>query len=179
MAKSASSPDRADGGEVKLVLDANVALDLMTANPISITEKMTVKEAAAFFTDSEISAAPVINDAGRPIGVLSRTDIVRYERERLDHLPLTSMYWGEERGGKKGGEELDKEGFEIEVTDTTLVSEIMTPTVIAVGPKTPAVQIIAQLLAFKIHRLFVIDDRGVLIGVISALDIMRHLKLKQ
>ncbi len=177
MAKAASNKADVSTTEPRIILDAKIALDLMTTNPVSISEKMTVKEAAAFFTDTEFSAAPVINDAGRPIGVLSRADIVRYERERLEHLPMTSLYWESDQKEKKD-DEIDKEGFQIEVTDSTLVKEIMTPTVIAVGPTTPVIQVVSQLLAFKIHRLFVIDDRGVLTGVISALDILRNLKLK-
>jgi predicted transcriptional regulator len=31
------------------------------------------------------------------------------------------------------------------------------------------------MLARKIHRLFVVDDNGVLVGVISPLDILRRL----
>jgi hypothetical protein len=28
----------------------------------------------------------------------------------------------------------------------------------------------------KVHRLFVVDDAGTLVGVISALDVLRHLR---
>jgi predicted transcriptional regulator len=31
------------------------------------------------------------------------------------------------------------------------------------------------MLKLKVHRLFVVDENGVLVGVISALDILRHL----
>ena len=51
---------------------------LMTANPVSISEHATLREAGSVLTTRGISAAPVIDDAGRAVGVLSRTDIVRY-----------------------------------------------------------------------------------------------------
>ena len=57
---------------------ANTARGLMTDNPVSINEHATLQDAAAFLTTRNISAAPVINDAGRPVGVLSRTDIIRF-----------------------------------------------------------------------------------------------------
>jgi CBS domain-containing protein len=53
----------------------------MTANPVSISEHATIMDAAAVLSKREISALPVINDAGRPVGVVSRTDIVQRESQ--------------------------------------------------------------------------------------------------
>ena len=58
------------------------ARDLMSPNPRSIQGGATVPEVLAFLTDTGFSAAPVIDDAGRTIGVVSRTDVVVYERGR-------------------------------------------------------------------------------------------------
>ena len=49
------------------------ARDLITRPPVSISESSTVREAAAFLIDAGLHAAPVINEAGRPVGVLSRS----------------------------------------------------------------------------------------------------------
>src|SRR5262249_21708562 len=59
----------------QLTLTAETAADLMTPNPVSIRDVATVREAVALLTDKGFSAAPVIDQAGRPIGVLSRADI--------------------------------------------------------------------------------------------------------
>src|SRR5439155_2774357 len=64
-----------------LVLRAETAAELMTANPLSIRDTATVAEAVALLTDKGFSGAPVIDEAGRPIGVLSRADIVTHDRE--------------------------------------------------------------------------------------------------
>jgi CBS domain-containing protein len=32
------------------------------------------------------------------------------------------------------------------------------------------------MVGLKVHRLFVVDQSGLLIGVISALDVLRHLR---
>src|SRR4051812_22017650 len=58
------------------------ARDLMTPDPVSIHGGATVPEVLAFLTDTGFSAAPVLDDAGRPVGVVSRTDVVVYERAR-------------------------------------------------------------------------------------------------
>ena len=41
-----------------LILSAATAADLMTPNPVSISQDVTVKEAAAFLTDRGLSASP-------------------------------------------------------------------------------------------------------------------------
>ena len=71
-----------------LRLHAVLAEDVMTPNPVSIREELTVHEAVVFLTERRISAAPVINEAGRPVGVVSEADILRHDREHADHL-----YW--------------------------------------------------------------------------------------
>jgi len=46
----------------------------------------------------------------------------------------------------------------------------------SVRTDTPADKVIEQMLALNVHRLFVVDAANVLVGVISALDIVRHLR---
>lgn len=59
-----------------MVLNAGAATDLMTPNPMSIRRRATVSEAVVFLASRRISAAPVIGDAGWPVGVVSSTDLL-------------------------------------------------------------------------------------------------------
>jgi CBS domain-containing protein len=68
-----------------MVLAAETAADLMTVNPKSIGHRATVEEATAFLAGRGISAAPVIDDAGRPLGVVSRTDVLIRKRHGATH----------------------------------------------------------------------------------------------
>lgn len=154
-------------------LHAATAAELMTLNPHSIHEKATVKEAIAFLTDRGFSAAPVIDDAGRPIGVLSRTDILVHDREEARRAFPEFYHAAELHTGQ--GERLGK-GFQVEAVDRTRVRDIMTPVVFSVTPETPAEKVVEHLLALKVHRLFVVDEFGVLLGVISVIDILRQLQ---
>lgn len=127
---------------------ATRAEEVMTPNPLSIGELATLREAALFLTSKDISAAPVINEAGRPVGVISLADIVRcvHRSEVSDtRLPLT-------------------------------VREVMTPVVYFVRPDTLVANVVEDLLDCAVHRLFVVDDDEVLIGVISTLDLLKHLR---
>lgn len=122
---------------------ARTAADLMTANPVSIHQMSTVREAAALLTTRGISAAPVIDDAGRPVGVVSRSDLLlRYQASAKDGAAVHS---------------------------------VMTPAVFSIGPDAPAAEAVEMMVGLRVRRIFVVDDSDVLIGVVSALDVLRSL----
>lgn len=159
----------------RLILCAETAADLMTPNPVSIREDATVKEAVAFLTEKGFSAAPVIDEAGRPVGVLSRADIVVHDREKVEYVP--EYYEGTDLTARSG--KPFRSGFQVENVDRTQVRDIMTPVVFSVAPETPARKVVEEMLALKVHRLFVVGRDGTLIGVISAIDVLRHIRSEQ
>jgi CBS domain-containing protein len=154
-----------------LILQAETAADLMTPNPVSIGEGASVREAVTFLIDRGISGAPVIDGSGRPVGVVSQFDLLVHNREKTEYAvpevnsadtnPALCPHLCEE--------------FQIERVDRTQVRDVMTPVLFTVAPYTPAGTVIEDMLARKIHRLFVADDNGALVGVISALDVLRRL----
>ncbi len=163
------------GSRSRLVLEADTAADLMTSSPVSIRDTATVQEAAALLTDKGISAAPVINEVGYPIGVVSRTDLIIHDREKVEYLvPPESEDVSPPAAGYIS--ERQRSGYQVVNVDRTQVREIMTPVVFAVNPETPVDRVIEEMLAMNVHRLFVVDSYGVLVGVISPLDILRHLR---
>lgn len=157
-----------------LILHAATAADVMTANPLSIRDRASVHEAIAFLTDRKISAAPVINEAGRPVGVLSEADILRYDLEHVEHLQPVSDYYLHSELTLASGERLS-EAFGVEVNDDTSIVDIMTPVIYAVKLDTPVEEVVQQLVSRRIHRLFVVDSDGFLIGVITTLDLLLRL----
>lgn len=157
-----------------LEADAVTAAELMTENPVSVGETATVCEAMAMLIDKGYSAAPVIDSAGRPVGVLSRSDLLVHDRETAAHLREAPEYYDRHQLTAPGGEPLGA-GYQVESVDCTLVRDVMTPAVFSVAPNTSAAKVVSELLNLRVHRLFVVDERGVLIGVISTMDVLRHL----
>jgi CBS domain-containing protein len=141
-----------------LVLQAGTAADLMTKNPQSLRRDATVAEAAAFLAARGFSAAPVVDEACRPVGVVSRTDLLR-------HFGRTAVHLLAARPGR-GGAEPD---------GSAPVEDVMTPGVYCVHAATPAGKAVGKMLALDVRRLFVLDDAGVLVGVVSAFDVLRGL----
>jgi CBS domain-containing protein len=166
-----------------LKLLAHTAADLMAPNPISIRGDANVREALALLTDKGYSAAPVIDEAGRPIGVLSRADILMHDREKPDHVPPSPGYFYEQdlrnhhqHHKSKNHKDDVKDGFQIESVDPTIVEEIMTPAIFSVPPEASATKVVGEMVSLHVHRLFVVDKAGVLVGVITSMDVLKHLK---
>jgi CBS domain-containing protein len=150
----------------------------MSPNPVSIHRDAGIREALELMTDRGFGAAPVIDDAGRPIGVISRTDILIHERECVRHARLpddvSSPYnW---RDWDMIPERSLPVGFSIEVTDPTTVAEIMTPAMFTVPLEASAREVVKHMRELKVHHLFVLDSNLALVGIISPLDVIRHLE---
>jgi CBS domain-containing protein len=165
-----AAPERATR---KLTLHAKTAADLMTVDVVSIDQGAPLHSAVATLVDRKFSAAPVTDAAGRPVGVLSMTDVVIHDRNAVAFARPMPDYYVKSDLQEAFGEAAD--GFQVEVADRTPVRDLMTPVVFSVRPETPARQVIDQMLELRVHRLFVIDDDGVLVGVISTIDVMRRL----
>ena len=159
---------------VVLKLTADTAADLMVPNPISLRADANVHEALALLTDKGFSAAPVIDDAGRPIGVLSRSDLLVHDREKSDQVVPSPGYFYEQELHTRDGKPIP--GFQVENVDPTSVRDLMTPAVFAVGPDTPATKVVQDMIGLHVHRLFVVDEDGILIGVISTMDVLKRLR---
>lgn len=158
------------------VFGARCAADIMTPNPRSLNQRATIHEAAAFFTDKQFSAAPVIDLAGRPVGVVTRTDVVRRVAEGGGNsVSICDLEQFRRRLRREG---VAFSGFQIETVDRTEVGDIMTPLVYVVAPEAAIDRVVGMMIEHKVHRLFVADAAGVLVGVISTLDVLRHLKVE-
>ncbi len=129
-----------------LVLKADTARDLMTPGPVSLAETASMDDAMVFVTERGFGAAVVIDDAGHPLGVVTKTDILVHAKQH----PAVG-------------------------DDTATVADVMTPAVFSVRENATARQVVEQMLVLNVHHLFVVDDEGVVVGVISPLDIVRKL----
>jgi len=157
-----------------LKLDNLAAADIMAPNPISIAATANVQEALMLLTDKNFSAAPVIDDGGRPVGVISRSDLLIHDREQGRKVPLSPDYYLD-HDVAAGAREVP-EGFQIESVDRTTVDDIMTPAVFSVRRDTPVSKVVSEMIGLHVHRLFVTDDEGTLVGVISTMDILKNLR---
>jgi len=133
-----------------LALAAGTAADLMRGHLGSLSHAATFSEALAFFIDRNVTVAPVVGDRDEPVGVLSVTDLLIHVRACVE----TDCAGG---------------------IEPTAVAQLMTPTVFAVDVHTSAADVVRDMLRSRVHHLFVTDDAGAIVGVVSTCDVLRHL----
>lgn len=136
--------------------------DVMSRHVVVIPASSTMQNAAYLLADQATSGAPVVDDAGRCVGVLSTTDFVRFEIDRT-------------------GGVVDAHGRHCntmargEYVPWNSVRKFMSTAVQTVSCDTPLLQAGEIMCVEHIHRLFVLNERSVPIGVISTLDIVASL----
>lgn len=138
------------------------AEDMMSENPLSVREDATLSEAISFLIDKGFRAAPVIDESGRPVGVISQSDILIHDRETVGAAKTHDYYREGDVGAAPG-------------RAAVRVRDIMTPAVFRVPPDAPFSRLVEEMVTLNVHRLFVVNAEGILIGVITALDVLRKL----
>jgi predicted transcriptional regulator len=151
------------------------ALDVMKAPVVTLNEDVLLREAARILSDEHIGGAPVVDHRGEPLGVVSLFDIVS-DLAGLERTP------GEPGGFYRQGkvrfsepEEVEEDSVEEAPAAETTVSDIMAPGIIGVPAQAPLDEVVRLLREKQIHRVFVLDVAGRLLGVISTMDILRVL----
>jgi len=148
------------------------AQDIMNPEVITVTNEMTVRELASFLTDQEISGAPVEDENGALIGVVSVTDIVRAASSGGDRLmnghDREAHFYTRGWEGKLSADELETLHLE---DDALTVREIMTPSVFAVEADAPIVTVAQSMMDSHLHRLLVVRD-GKVVGIVSTSDML-------
>ncbi len=146
-----------------------IARDIMHRKLITVPPDMLVSELGPFLTSHGISGAPVV-DLGRPIGVVSMTDLANASSEGrlVQHATRPHYYrdvWFEE-------EELD--GYSFEQVDARTVADIMTPAVYQADERTSLVELVEIMLEAKIHRV-IITHKDKAVGIVTTTDLIKQI----
>ena len=145
-----------------------LAQDIMSPNVIVVEIGMDLRDLAKMFLAKGISGAPVVDDQGELVGVISQTDLIYYNLTRDDELVMDSHFY---QSARMEGAHVPR-GFQIEDTNTGSVGDAMTPVVHSVTTAA-SVESVARMMTRKhIHRVIVRSGRKVA-GIISALDVLR------
>jgi len=146
------------------------ASDVMNPEVLTVRDDMTVGELAAFLVDNEISGAPVEDDDGRLVGVVSVTDVAAVASESGDIVPDRSNPDFFARGWEDSVNPEDLSSLHIE-EGGTLVRDIMTRALYTVPDDTPISEVAEMMLDSHVHRLLVTRN-GEVVGILSTSDLL-------
>lgn len=144
-----------------------LAEDIMSRNVLCVFADMDLRDLSKVFLEHGITGAPVTTEDGTLRGVVSQSDLIRYTVSRDDELVVESDFYGTAR---IEGRYLPRE-FQIEDVNTAKVADVMTPVVHSVKEST-SVKNLAQVMRRKhVHRV-IVEKKGKVVGIISALDVL-------
>jgi predicted transcriptional regulator len=122
--------------------------ELMQRHVKTVGDDSSIAEAVVWMADAHVSGMPVVDAAGKVIGVLSTTDVLAAEAEAGDVEARQTLF------------------------ENTVVRDIMTPRPYTVAPDEDVREAARQMLYADVHRLFVAEGDKV-VGIISTTDIVR------
>lgn len=154
--------------------------DVMSTDVLILRADDPIKEAVEQLEEISVSGAPVVNGAGKLIGVLTRTDIARSEHvsgEGVTTRPQSREV--ETLEGMVDEVGVDEEMFPTEDYDEGVlgglrVADWMTPGVVHVAPDATLASACRRMLDEAVHRVFVVE-RDRVVGVLSTEDVVRLL----
>lgn len=153
---------------------AMLARDVMQRDVLALDAAASVLEAYRLFVEEEISGAPVVDEDGRVLGVLSARDLLRAISEERDSALLQTTYFRdtEEFSGPDWG--ATPEDFQDRLAGRS-IGETMTPGAIVVAPDASIAEVARVLRQQRVHRVLVVDDDR-LLGLITSFDLVALLE---
>lgn len=128
---------------------------VMTTDPVTVTPDTAFKDIVAVLTGRAISAVPVVDDHGTPIGVVSEADLL----VRTEHQPEAT-----ELGRLRRHRHHDECG--------RTAAELMTPNPLTIRPDASLPEAARILATAGVRRVLVVDDAGRLVGVVARRDLL-------
>jgi CBS-domain-containing membrane protein len=151
---------------------ALLAKDLMNGEVVTIPCDMGMQAAARRLSQLHVSGAPVVDEQGRCVGVLSSGDFVACcaanrtscakHRAEANRGPCTfpdcvSSEW-----------QMVQEAESVE----GLVRDHMTPDPVMARSETPIARLAQMMVDAHVHRLIIVDDQRRPLGIVSTTDIV-------
>jgi CBS domain-containing protein len=131
--------------------------DVMTAHVVAVKKPASFKEMVVRMRKSHVSAFPVVDDAGRVIGVVSQADMLNKEADLAAGTgSLASMLRFRDHDKAAG----------------ITAGELMTSPPVTVSPDAPLADAARLMRDRRVKRLPVINATGHLIGIISRADVL-------
>ncbi|MET8942772.1 CBS domain-containing protein [Streptomyces sp. NPDC004542] len=133
--------------------------ELMTRNVVRARRETPFKELVRLLADNDVTALPVVDDLGRPVGVVSEADLLRKSAGRTDpsgRVPAP-----------------DLEAWERAKAEGSRAEELMSAPAVCARPDWNVVEAARLMEARHVKRLPVVDEADRLLGIVSRADLLR------
>src|SRR5262245_51392569 len=178
---------------------ALAAGDVMNRNVVVLPQQMLVREAACLLHRARVSAAPVVGESGRCVGMLTAADVFRWVEagcpEAVVSPVLTCPY--QVRGRLLNGDmavicTLSDGSCPFQALQPTTggrhtdvcmrqgnqqpprgaLPRYVTTDIVTVGPQVPLLELVRQIIDARADHVVVLDELGRPTGLVSATDVL-------
>jgi len=137
------------------------ARDLMTHDLVVLKDTDPLTEAISSLKEKRITGAPVVDESGTFIGILSISDLLEHRSQEGSML------------GKR--EPIHHEKSSLPQANEEKVWDRMSDQVTSVTTDTPIVEVARVMCEGHWHRVPVVDENSVLVGIVSTMDVLAAL----
>jgi CBS domain-containing protein len=140
------------------------ARDVMVSPVITASKTATVREIAKLLLEKRISAVPVVDDAGKLVGILTESDLMRRVEAGTEH-PYS--WWVHFLAGDA------TVAADYVKSHAVKIEDVMTSNVVTAAPETPLHEIATLLEEQQIRRVPIVDKVGNLVGIVSRANLIQ------
>lgn len=136
---------------------------------VTVDESASLSDVERTLAENRISGAPVTDEAGLIVGVVTLRDLVERYAEEPESRPhrVPGFY-------EVGSEELEEEelgSFEVPAEAEETAADVMTAQVFSVPSRASLREVAARMTKHRIHRILV-EEKGRTVGLISTFEIL-------
>ncbi|MDX6697608.1 MAG: hypothetical protein QOE65_1005 [Solirubrobacteraceae bacterium] len=141
--------------------------DIMERDPATVSPDDDVETVIRLLREQELPGVPVVNEAGRCVGIVTENDLVLRDEEADLHLPhhLDIM------GGVIFIESMKHFEERVRKAFASRVEDMMTADPVTVAPDAP-VEEAARLISQNKHNRLPVVEHGRLVGVVTRVDVL-------
>ena len=155
------------------------AADMMRKDVLVLRQTQPTSEAIELLEDAGVSGAPVLDSAGKLVGVLSLSDIAKSDHVRdgrlVDRLGDESLaYGGEDEAEAEDFAHVlaERDDYSASVRGSDTVGDWMNRKVLTIPPTATLKEVCVSMSSQGIHRLLVVGDKK-LLGIVTTMDVVR------
>lgn len=141
--------------------------DVMSSDPILVSPETPLKEAIQILAEKRISGLPVVNDAGKLVGIISETDLMWQE---TGVTPPAYIMFLDSVIYLQNPATYDRD---LHKALGQTVGEVMSKHPLTITPDKSLKEAAKMIQEHKVHRLPVLDNVGKVIGILTRGDIIR------
>ena len=144
--------------------------DIMDTDTPTVSPEDTVEAVLRTMREHELSGVPVVNAAGRCVGIITEEDLVMTGEDADLHLP----HYFELFGGLVFLESMDQFEEKLRKATAALARDLMTEDPITIEPSA-SVDEAARTISRSKHNRLPVVEHGRLVGVVTRVDVLEAL----